>query len=161
MDCSSWSWKEIRVENKIWQAPDLWCHPMTKIGPMLVTFSDQNVCNVCIGTQGNPLERSLFAGPVPVPSILCAKCGQNKIKKHNFDTHFQMFVLDLSSLNKTQTVTWVGKPSVIPRKISRSRSLFSVAIGRAEILLFGGVFNMELVKISTSPPSGLVIVRAK
>ena len=134
---------------------------MVKAGHLLVTFSDQNVCNACIGLQGNPLEKNLFAGPVPVPSIICAKCGQNKVKKQNFDSHFQMYVLDLTLLDQKQTVTWIGTQSFIPQKISRSRSLFSVAVGRAEILLFGGVYNMEKVKISNSPPSGLVIVSGK
>ena len=126
-----------------------------------MTFSDQNVCNGCIGFQGNPLESSLFAVPVPVPSIICAKCGQNKVKRQNFDSRFQMYVLDLTGLEETRTATWVDKPSFIPQAISRSRSLFSAAIGRAEVLLFGGVFNMERMKINKSPPSGLVIVRAK
>ena len=152
---------EIKVENKVWQPPDIWCHPMTKTGTLLVTFSDQNICNSCIGCQGNPLENSLFAGPVPVPSAVCAKCKQNKVKKQNYDSHFQMYILDMSSLLKTQTVTWSNNPSFVPQTLSRSRSLFSVSMGRAEILLFGGVFNMERVKISNSPPSGLIIVKSK
>ena len=134
---------------------------MVKVEDLLVTFSDQNICNSCIGCTGNPLENSLFAGPVPMPSVVCAKCKQNKLKMQNFDSRFQLYVLDTRGVTETGAATWSSKPSFVPKALSRSRSLFSAAVGRTELLLFGGVHNMERIKIANSPPSGLISVRGR
>ncbi|XP_065060836.1 F-box only protein 42-like [Rhopilema esculentum] len=161
LNTHSWQWTQIKTENKIWQPPDIWCHPLAKIGEIIVTFSDQTVCNTCIGWHGNPLQSSLFDGPVPVPSVTCSQCKENKVKKQNYDSHFQLYVLDISNVIKTATATWTSKPSFVPQSVSRSRSLFTITGGRAELFIFGGVFNMEKLKINNCPPTGLIMVKAK
>eukprot|EP00794_Sanderia_malayensis_P015176 gene15176-16738_t len=161
LDITTWSWCEIEVKNKEWKAPNLWCHPAVKIDEHIITYSDQTICNHCLGLQANPLESSLFSGPLPIPFTVCIQCKKNKVKKQSHDSHFQMFTLDCSELLNTRTISWNNSTSVVPERISLSRSLFTIVAAKAEILIFGGVYNSEKLVINNSPPSNIITVSAR
>ncbi len=157
----TWQWCELNIENKLYQAPYLWCHPAVKIDDIIVTYSDQTICNNCLGLQSNPLESSLFSGPVPVPSTTCIKCSENKVKKQNFDSTFQMYSLDCSEVLSTETISWRNSTGFVPRSISRARSLYTIVAGKGELLMFGGVYNSEKLRVTRSPPSNVITVSAQ
>ena len=119
-----------------------------KVEDQIVSFSDQVFCRSCyLGRQLGSVtcyvshdDTSNDTETVGDDAAQCQLCGRvTTIHQRQLFSHLQMYVLDCSEIGHSLSVVWREMPLVKIAPISRT--LPSVAVGKGEILIFGGMQN--------------------
>lgn len=137
LDTNQWIWRELEVENRQWEAPQLWCHPAVYVKDTVLVFSvpRHQVHALSLEGQKGARQRPGLDGLLPM----------------------QIFILDCSQIHSHFSCTW--KPPPEAQSFLPATSLHSVVVARGEILIFGGMFT-RWTESSPDTSSDLVAISA-
>ena len=125
------------MENRQWEAPQLWCHPAVYVKDTVLVFSvpRHQVHVLSLEGQKGAGQRPGLDGLLPM----------------------QIFILDCSQIHSHFSCTW--KPPPEARSFLPATSLHSAVVARGEILIFGGMFT-KWTESTPDTSSNLVAISA-
>ncbi|XP_046858018.1 F-box only protein 42-like isoform X2 [Xenia sp. Carnegie-2017] len=117
LNVNCWTWHEVAVNDKIYEAPQLWSHPAVMVNTTVVVFSRPK----------RPTKRS---------AALYLQTPQ---------TPMLMYLLDCCELETSHSCRWKNVLSSRNQSIPTT-SLHSVDVGDNMILIFGGLEDRETIQ---------------
>ena len=137
LDTKQWIWQELEVENRQWEAPQLWCHPAVYVKDTVIVFSIPRHQAHVLSLEGQKGagQRPGLDGLLPM----------------------QIFILDCSQIHSHFSCTW--KPPPEARSFLPATSLHSAVVARGEILVFGRLFT-RWTESTPDTSSNLVAISA-
>lgn len=138
------TWSEIKVKNPELEAPQLWCHPALNIMDRIIVFSTPK-------TRATSPDAD---NPQPGPNI----GGQRSpVSSQVSPTRMHVYTLDCSQLMTGNYCKW-ERTAEMGYAAPVATSLHSVALGRGEILIFGGIHYTSRLHSSQTVVNTLVRV---